>query len=81
MKVKQERFPIVMLSVEHEINICPTIVFKKADPWTKETGAYTRDNGMQLTTAMEDLQYTKWLDPDRVPCYVRDLKTKYILII
>jgi len=21
---------------------------------------------------MEDFEYTKWLDPDRVPCYVRD---------
>jgi len=27
---------------------------------------------MQLMTAMEDFEYTKWLDPDRVPCYVRD---------
>jgi len=27
---------------------------------------------MQLLTAMEDFEYTKWLDPDRVPCYVRD---------
>jgi hypothetical protein len=23
-------------------------------------------------TAMEDFSYTCWLDPDRVPCYVRD---------
>jgi len=23
-------------------------------------------------TAMEDFNYAKWLDPDRVPCYVRD---------
>jgi hypothetical protein len=23
-------------------------------------------------TAMEDYDYTCWLDPDRVPCYVRD---------
>ncbi len=33
---------------------------------------YLCDNGMQLTTAMEDFEYTKWLDPERVPCYVRD---------
>ena len=21
---------------------------------------------------MEDIEYAKWLDPDRVPCYVKD---------
>ena len=24
---------------------------------------------MQLMTAMEDIEYTKWLDPEGVPCY------------
>jgi hypothetical protein len=33
---------------------------------------YLLDNQMQLLTAMEDFEYTKWLDPDRVPCYVKD---------
>jgi len=33
---------------------------------------YHCDNEMQLMTAMEDFEYTKWLDPDRVPCYVKD---------
>ena len=33
---------------------------------------YLCDNEMQLMTAMEDFEYTKWLDPDGVPCYVRD---------
>jgi hypothetical protein len=27
---------------------------------------------MQLITAMEDQQYARWLDPDRVPCYVKE---------
>jgi hypothetical protein len=27
---------------------------------------------MQLMTAMEDFCYTCWLDPDRVPAYVKD---------
>jgi len=27
---------------------------------------------MQLMTAMEDHDYTCWLDPDRVPCYIKD---------
>jgi len=25
---------------------------------------YLCDNGMQIDTAMEDFEYTKWLDPD-----------------
>ena len=27
---------------------------------------------MQFTQAMEDFEYTKWLDPADVPCYVKD---------
>ena len=27
---------------------------------------------MQFTTAIEDFEYTKWLDPEGVPCYVKD---------
>jgi len=27
---------------------------------------------MQCLTAMEDFNYAKWLDPDRVPCYIKD---------
>ena len=27
---------------------------------------------MQLTTAIEDFEYTKWLDPAGVPCYVKE---------
>ena len=33
---------------------------------------YLCDNGMQLTQAIEDFEYTKWLDPSGVPCYVKD---------
>ena len=33
---------------------------------------YLCDNEMQLMTAMEDYDYTCWLDPDRVPCYIKD---------
>ena len=33
---------------------------------------YLCDNSMQLTTAIEDFEYTKWLDPEGVPCYVKD---------
>ena len=33
---------------------------------------YLLDNQMQLLTAMDDFEYTKWLDPDGVPCYIKD---------
>ena len=33
---------------------------------------YLFDNQMQCLTAMEDREYCRWLDPDRVPCYVKD---------
>ena len=35
------------------------------------------DNGMQLTQAMEDFEYTKWLDPAGVPCYTKDEARSY----
>ena len=30
------------------------------------------DNQMQLDTCLEDPEYTKWLDPEGVPCYIKD---------
>tara|TARA_R100000008_G_scaffold71779_1_gene49725 strand:- start:865 stop:1110 length:246 start_codon:yes stop_codon:yes gene_type:complete len=33
---------------------------------------YLLDNQEQLYTCIEDPEYTKWLDPAGVPCYVGD---------
>ena len=33
---------------------------------------YLCDNTEQLQTAIQDFEYTKWLDPDNVPCYIGD---------
>ena len=33
---------------------------------------YLCDNYMQFETAMNDFEYTKWLDPSGVPCYIKD---------
>ena len=30
---------------------------------------YDLDSPLQLLTAIEDIEYCKWLDPDHVPCY------------
>ncbi|AIX14787.1 hypothetical protein Syn7803C72_174 [Synechococcus phage ACG-2014d] len=59
-----------------EINGKPDFRIQKFDEWTKRyKDMYLCDNGMQLNLAMEDFEYTKWLDPEGVPCYIRDCIT------
>jgi hypothetical protein len=56
-----------------ELNGMPDYRLQKQNYYTKHwNDIYLFDNSMQLTTAMEDHQYCRWLDPDRVPCYVGD---------
>ena len=56
-----------------EINGMPDYRIQKADSWTKRyKDMYLLDNQMQLLTAMDDFEYTKWLDPEGVPCYIKD---------
>jgi hypothetical protein len=56
-----------------EINEKPDYRLQKKNEWTKRwNDIYLFDNQMQCLTAMEDHQYTRWLDPDRVPCYIKD---------
>ena len=55
-----------------EINGKPDYRMQKQNEYTKRwNDIYLFDNQMQCLTAMEDHQYARWLDPDRVPCYVR----------
>ena len=38
---------------------------QKWNEWSKRyKDMYYCDNGMQMDTAIEDFEYTKWLDPD-----------------
>lgn len=69
-----ERFPYRYVTCgELEINGKPDCRIQKFNEWTKRySDMYYCDNEMQLHLAIEDPDYTKWLDPDRVPCYVRD---------
>jgi sulfur transfer complex TusBCD TusB component (DsrH family) len=69
-----ERFPYRYVQVGTlEINGMPDYRIQKANEYTKRySDMYLLDNQMQLLMAMEDIEYTKWLDPDRVPCYVTD---------
>ncbi len=56
-----------------EINGKPDYRLQKQNFYTKRwNDIYLFDNQMQCLTAMEDHQYCRWLDSDRVPCYVRD---------
>ena len=56
-----------------EINGKPDYRIQKVDSYTgRYRDMYLCDNQMQMMTAMEDFEYTKWLDPDMVPCYVKD---------
>ena len=43
--------------------------------WNNHNGykdMYLCANYMQFKTAIDDFEYTKWLDPAGVPCYVKD---------
>jgi len=72
--VIMERFPYRYVQVGTlEINGKPDCRIQKVDSYIgRYRDMYHCDNEMQLMTAMEDFEYTKWLDPDRVPCYVKD---------
>ena len=73
-EVLLERYPYrYVQSGTIELNGRPDYRIQKFDEWTKRyKDMYLLDNSIQLDYAMEDFEYTKWLDPDRVPCYVRD---------
>ena len=70
-----ERFPYRYVECGIlEINGMPDYRIQKFDEWNNRyKDMYLLDNSIQLDYAMEDFEYTKWLDPDRVPCYVRDV--------
>ena len=43
--------------------------------WNNHNGykdMYLCDNFMKFKTAIDDFEYTKWLDPAGVPCYIKD---------
>ena len=73
MNVLLERFPYRYVECGTLENGFPDYRIQKADSWTKRyKDMYLLDNQMQLLTAMEDFDYTLWLDPERVPCYIKD---------
>ena len=67
-EVLLERYPYrYVQSGTIELNGRPDYRIQKFDEWTKRyKDMYLLDNSIQLDYAMEDFEYTKWLDPDRV---------------
>ena len=76
MKVLLEKFPYRYVEKGELENGSPDYRIQKVDSYTgKYHDMYLLDNQMQLLTAMEDYDYTCWLDPAGVPCYRKDRVT------
>ena len=78
-EVLLERFPYRFVhSGIIELNNRPDCRIQKYSSQTKRwKDMYLCDNELQLMTAMEDIDYTKWLDPDEYVCYKRDSSKRY----
>ena len=78
MNILLERFPYRYVESGTLDNGKPDYRIQKMDRYTRRyRDMYLCDNSMQLTIAMEDFEYTKWLDSDGVPCYVKDEARSY----
>ena len=72
MNIIMERYPYRYVEVGPLENGKPHFRIQKEDRYTKMyKDMYLCDNGMQLTQAIEDFEYTKWLDPSGVPAYTK----------
>ena len=70
MNVIMERYPYRYIETGVLENGKPDYRIQKQDYYTKRyRDMYLCDNVMQLATAIEDFEYTKWLDPEGVPAY------------
>ena len=74
VKTILDRFPYRYVQAGTlEINGKPDYRIQKMCSMTgRYRDMYLCDNEMQFMTAIEDFEYTKWLDPDRIPCYIHD---------
>lgn len=75
MKVILERFPYRYVQCGLlEINGMPDCRIQKYNEWTKRySDMYYCDNQQQFFLTIEDPEYTKWLDPEGIPCYRKDV--------
>ena len=72
--VIHERYPYRYVQKGYiQLNGKPDLRLQKADGYSKKySDIYLFDNADQCFLAIEDFEYSKWLDPDGVPCHVRD---------
>jgi hypothetical protein len=70
MKVILDRFPYRYVECGTLENGYSDFRIQKMNSITgKYKDMYLCDNSHQMMTAVEDFEYTKWLDPDGVPAY------------
>ena len=79
MTVILERFPYRYVQAGViELNGKPDYRIQKFNEYTRRyNDMYLLDNSVQLDYAIEDFEYTKWLDPAGVPCYIKDEARSY----
>ena len=72
MSVINERYPYRYVIRGYLPNGHPDCRMEKFCTITKlYREVYLFDNQMQMMTAMEDYDYSLWLDPDGMPCYTK----------
>ena len=71
MNVIMERYPYRYVEDGViELNGKPDYRIQKLNEYTRRyNDMYLLDSSIQLDLALEDFEYTKWLDPAGVPCY------------
>ena len=76
MTVILEKFPYRYIEMDKLLeNGHPDYRIQKFNDYTRRwNDMYLLDSGNQLECAMEDFEYTKWLDPAGVPCYLNTKK-------
>ena len=78
-KIIYERFPYRYVQKGLlEKNGKPDYRIQKFNEITRQyNDMYYLDSALQLDACLEDFEYTKWLDPAGVPCYVKDVARHY----
>jgi len=74
MNVILEKFPYRYIEMSKPLeNGYPDYRIQKFNEYTRRyNDMYLLDSAAQLDYVIEDFEYTKWLDPEGVPCYVKD---------
>ena len=77
MNIILERFPYRYVEDGViELNGKPDYRIQKFNEYTRRyNDMYLLDSSIQKDQTLQDHEYTKWLDPAGVPCYVKDHAT------